>query len=99
MERKLRMWRLTRKCFVEVNVRGNKGLNLGKEKLVPNYTQIIIQGMYYTVKEWTMKADGLQLTSWTLNIIVMWPNAEYFMSLNPNFLLLQKGKYLLFRFL
>lgn len=91
MERKLRMWRLTRKCFVEVNVRGNKGLNLGKEKLVPNYTQIIIQGMYYTVKEWTMKADGLQITSWTPNIIFMAKCRILYVS-EPQFSPLTKGK-------
>ena len=50
MERKLRLWRLTRKCFVKGTMRGNKGLNLGKERLVLNYIQIIIQGMYYRVK-------------------------------------------------
>ena len=34
-----------------------------QERSVLNYIQIIIQGMYYSGKEWTMKADGLQFTS------------------------------------
>lgn len=50
MQRKLRLWRLTRKCSVKGNVRGNKGLYLGQERVVLNNIQIIIQGMYYRVK-------------------------------------------------
>lgn len=54
--------------FCESECERKQGLKFRQEQirqegLVLNYIQIIIQGMYYSGKEWTMKASGLQFTS------------------------------------